>query len=97
MNAIIENTAPSVEQRYVAEIASEYLAKGYRVLIEPKPEALPDFLRGFTPDLMARSDTEVRRRSVLRDDDALSELAGIVEQHPQWRLELIVIGKEQAQ
>jgi REase_AHJR-like len=40
------------------EIAGEYEARGYEVVVEPGPEKLPEFLAGFHPDLVARGPNE---------------------------------------
>ena len=40
------------------EVAREYEARGYRVLIEPGPNDLPQSLARFRPDLIARGSDE---------------------------------------
>ncbi len=42
----------------VHEVAREYRRKGYRVTEEPQAEQLPEFLRGWRPDIIAESDTD---------------------------------------
>ena len=43
-----------LERERLLEVAEEYRQKGYEVLLSPQPEALPDFLRGYRPDLIVR-------------------------------------------
>ena len=42
----------------VREVAAEYEAQGYKVLVEPSPAKLPEFLEGFHPDLIAQGPNE---------------------------------------
>ena len=39
-------------------VAREYKKKGYEVVMEPGSSALPSFLAGFRPDLLARNENE---------------------------------------
>lgn len=78
----------------VGVIAAEYEAKGYTVLHQPEPSALPSFLRDWRPDLVAVSQDEsvvieVKNRTDLRDPGTAA-LAEALAAHPRWRLELIV-------
>lgn len=41
-----------LERERLLELAKEYCQKGYEVLLPPKPEELPDFLRGYRPQLV---------------------------------------------
>ena len=35
-------------------VAEEYRDRGYDVILEPLTQQLPDFLAGYTPDMIAR-------------------------------------------
>lgn len=57
--------------------AREYERRGYTVLIEPQDLALPEFLRGLRPDLIAHNAeewvvVEVRSQASLVGDDELA-------------------------
>lgn len=78
-------------------LAREYRRRGYQVIEQPRGEALPPFLRGFSPDLVVTKDddravVEVRTRESLIGSNAFVELAKAVEAHPEWRLELVSLG-----
>jgi hypothetical protein len=89
-----------VQLKRVYQIAQEYRARGYRVFVGPSQAELPDFLRGFEPDLMALHDddnvvVEVKRRMASPDSDSLVRMATVIEGRPEWRLELVVLPMEQ--
>ena len=78
-------------------LAREYRRRGYQVIEQPRGEALPPFLRGFSPDLVVtknddRAVVEVRTRESLIGSNEFVELAKAVETHPEWRLELASLG-----
>ena len=67
------------------------------ILIHPNPEDLPDFLRNYRPDMIARRKDEavvieVKSRSSLNSSSTqyLPNLAQVIEQHPGWRFELVI-------
>lgn len=87
----------NLERERLLKLAEEYRAKGYQVLFQPNPEELPDFLQGYRPDvIMQRGEevviVEVKSRASLNSPSSqyLRGLAQAVEQHPGWRLELVV-------
>jgi hypothetical protein len=76
------------------QVAREYRADGYEVVVHPRPAILPGFLRGVRPDILAfRGDQKVLVEIVSgppRDEAAeLSELARAVQQHPGWRFDFV--------
>jgi uncharacterized protein YutE (UPF0331/DUF86 family) len=78
------------------EIAAEYEARGYDVLVEPGPEKLPAFLAGFRPDLVARGPNEsvvieVKVGTETAVSERFRELAETVQRQPGWRFSLVVI------
>ena len=82
------------------EIAQEYRANGYDVIVGPSQHELPEFLRGFEPDLIVISDddravVEVKNRRAIIGYTPFAEMAQIVEQHPDWRLELVLVPSEE--
>lgn len=82
------------ERRKIQQLAREYRKKGYEVTVTPKPADLPRALQGFTPDLVARKpgDNLVIEVKTLRTATSgqLSKLAGVVENLPDWRFELVM-------
>lgn len=93
----------NIERERLLRLAEEYRNKGYEVSFHPNPEDLPDFLRGYRPDLIARQGNEsviveVKSRSSLNSSSTqyLRNLAQVVEQHPGWRFELVMTNPEDA-
>lgn len=90
-----------LERERLLELAKEYRQKGYEVLVSPKPEELPDFLRGYRPDMIVRRGEdkvviEVKSRPSIASAQYLRELAQAVEAHPSWRVELVMTNPEDA-
>jgi hypothetical protein len=77
------------------QVAEKYRADGYEVHVLPAKAELPEFLKHFTPDLLAyrgqeKVVIEVKNRSDLRKDASLSYVAAEVNSQPGWRFDLIV-------
>jgi len=78
------------------DIAAEYEARGYDVLVEPGPEKLPAFLASFRPDLVARGPhesvgIEVKVGTETAVSERFRELAETIQRQPGWRFSLVVI------
>jgi REase_AHJR-like len=78
------------------EIAAEYEARGYEVLVAPRPEQLPKFLAGFHPDLVARGPNEsvvveVKVGTQTAASERFREIAETIQRQPGWRFSLVVI------
>ncbi len=91
----------SIERQSALKIAQEYRDKGYEVSVEPGPDALPDFLRGYQPALIAQSGqrnvvVEVKSFATLVGPNRLSELTEAVQGRPDWRLELVVVNPKRS-
>lgn len=91
-----ESVSELHEQRML-DLAREYEGKGYKVVLQPNGSALPEFLHGLQPDLLAYGEdesvvVEVRSRTTLRStgEEDLREFADRVDSAPGWRLELVV-------
>jgi REase_AHJR-like len=89
----------SRERQRARAIAEEYRSRGYKVIEQPSPEQLPEFLVGYHPDvLVQRGDeaiiVEVKSRSSLIKDPRIKELARLVQAEPHWNFELVVVGEE---
>ncbi len=84
------------ERRRLNAVAREYTDKGYHVVKEPGPDALPDFLAAFRPAVIARGEDEnvvvtIKTTAALPQSRDLVPLAEAVHAQPGWRLELIVV------
>jgi len=84
------------EAEAVEKIAAEYKHAGYDVVVQPKGEHLPEALRPFRPDLLAkRGDetvvVEIKSRRELATEQAIAPLAERVERIKGWRLEVQVV------
>lgn len=89
----------SLERQRAREIAEEYRRRGYKVIAEPSPEQLPDFLSGYHPDLLIRKGdealvVEVKSRTSLAQETQVRELAQLLRAKPDWNFELVVVGEE---
>jgi uncharacterized protein YutE (UPF0331/DUF86 family) len=75
-------------------VANEYKEQGYRVVIQPTREDLPEFLAAFKPDIIAYGNdenvvVEVKTRHMLAESDYLPALADTINSIPGWRLDLV--------
>lgn len=92
---MMQEVIQELEKKRIQEVALDYTSKGYDVIIEPTSSQLPDFLATYQPNILARGQkeiiiVEVKSRTSLTQSSELSELAGIIKQHPGYRLELVV-------
>jgi REase_AHJR-like len=81
------------------QVASNYRKQGYHVRVPAASDAVPAFLFGCQPDLIAEKDgdqvvIEVKRSDALRQTNDLTELAERVAGVPGWRLEVVVLRSE---
>jgi hypothetical protein len=75
-------------------VAASYRKQGYQVTLPVAPDALPAFLRGCHPDLIAERDddrvvVEIKPAGALKGANDLVDLAERVARQPGWRLELV--------
>jgi hypothetical protein len=85
----------AAELRKRDEIVSSYSARGYEVIVEPTAPDVPGWVANFRVDLLARRDddlvlVEIKSPESLRESDSLRQLAKVVDEHPEWRLELVM-------
>ena len=79
-------------------LAWAYRELGYEVLEQPRDDDLPDFLRGFAPDLIARKVADnvvalIRTTNEIRGSTEITQLAEAVAKQDWWRFELISLGQ----
>lgn len=91
----------TIQRKRLLKLAEEYRNKGYEILLHPKSEDLPDFLKNYSPALIVRRQdegvvVEVKSRSSLNlsSTQYLKNLAQTIEQRPGWRFELVMTNPE---
>jgi hypothetical protein len=85
----------------IAQIATRYREKGYEVEIEPIGGALPPFLQGFRPDLIAKRPgdnvvVEVKVGTQTSVAERLREVAERVSKEPGWRFSVVFADPDRA-
>jgi hypothetical protein len=82
-------------QQKIESLATEYRASGYEVTVRPSGDDLPSFLKEFRPDIIATSpkgNVVVEVKSYPQfDAEEARELAEVVEQHPGWRFDVMLV------
>lgn len=90
-----KNTNIKNIERRIKEIAKDYEVRGFAVTINPNQTNLPDFLKGFEPDILAISETEsvvIEVKSTKGNASQLKQfesLAQRISEHKNWRFELV--------
>jgi hypothetical protein len=88
-------TTAQIEQEKVEKLADDYRKKGYAVRLQPSADDVPLFLRQFEPDLIATSsagNVVVQVKAFPHfDSEQARELAEVVERHPGWRFEVLLV------
>jgi hypothetical protein len=82
------------QDRTRRRVAASYRKDGYKVSVLPRPDALPPFLAGSAPDVIAeRADdrvvVEIKQAGFLKGANDLVDLAQRVDAQAGWRLELV--------
>lgn len=98
----MSRTIFSAERRRLEDAAREYESRGYRVILDPAPHDLPDFLMGLRPDLLAYSDQEnvvieAKSGTALAQSPEIVALANAIKAQPGWRFELVVTGSRSSE
>ncbi len=93
-------TPQPLESQVIAKVAEDYRRRGYDVEVEPSGPALPEFLGGFQPDLIARSPAEsviveVKVGTHTSVAERLREVAERVNRQPGWRFSLVFVSPDQ--
>jgi uncharacterized protein YutE (UPF0331/DUF86 family) len=96
------NLATNLERAQLLKLSESYRDQGYEVSLHPRLEDLPEFLKSYRPDMIARRGdeavvVEVKSRSDLNSSSSqyLRNLAQVVEQHSDWRFELVITNSEE--
>ena len=85
--------------RRIRQVAATYRRQGYRVTDPGTSAAIPTFLHGCTPDLIAEKEgdhvvIEVKRASALRGANDVADIAERVAATPGWRFEVVALPSE---
>mgnify|MGYP001174224255 CR=1 FL=1 len=90
------------EQEKIKELAREYSAKGYEVILEPKPEDMPDFLKShsYHPDLIVKSPKEnlvieVKSSESISSAKSLVDFAELIKEQDGWDFVLVFTNPKQ--
>ncbi|HYF70218.1 MAG TPA: hypothetical protein VD884_18895 [Ohtaekwangia sp.] len=83
----------------IRQVAKEYEAKGYKVLIEPRGKDIPSFIENYKPDLIATSNddnviVEVKTHADISKLNILRNIADEIDKQKHWRFELVVTGSK---
>ena len=90
-------TPEILKERALRRTKQEYERDGYRVVVGPRDEDLPDFLRGFEPDIIGYSPrgnvvAQVKAHFEIVGKAELSDLARVVNAKKGWRMALVITG-----
>jgi len=82
------------EREALEGIATDFRQRGYDVVIEPRGAALPEFLAGTTPDMIATKDNEhvvveVKSAPDRVDPEQVRQLANRISRRAGWRFVLM--------
>ncbi|WP_415376670.1 hypothetical protein [Patiriisocius sp. Uisw_017] len=85
----------NLESRRTSEVVKDYIKKGYEVILYPQEEQLPDFLKNYQLDILAKKGDEnivieIKSRETINSSKYLIELANKIENRDDWRFELIL-------
>jgi len=87
-------------RRRLASIAAEYENKGFQVKLRPADGDLPEFLRGFEPDLIATGNgesmvVEVKAgKELVEEEQSIAAIEAALRNRPGWRFELVIDGSD---
>jgi hypothetical protein len=85
------------EQR-LTNLADRYRSQGYQVVVRPEQKDLPDFAKNFKIEIVARRAdgsalvSAKKSPKELEADLNVAQYAGITEQQPGWRFDVVVLG-----
>jgi uncharacterized protein YutE (UPF0331/DUF86 family) len=89
-------------EKKIKEIVEEYSQKGYRVFSNGDYINIPNFLKNYSPDIIAMSEEdkvviEVRTKYSLSKSNNLENLANLINQQKGWRFELIMVNSKETE
>lgn len=86
-------------RRKIDSLAREYRDAGYEVIVEPRNNELPEFLRGFEPDLLAKKLGDNIVVAVVAGGKGhkhgrIAELSELLSHRKDWRFLLVRLGSK---
>jgi hypothetical protein len=93
------NEQQQAEHAVLERHEPHWIAKGYKVVRNPKAGDLPDFFRNYIPDALLLGQNpkvvvEIITKGNLIGQKRISNLKMLMEGHDDWRLEVLFAGKE---
>lgn len=92
----MENRNVQIINRKTKEVVRDYKNEGYIVIENPSKNDVPDFLKNFQPDIIAKKDNdnviiEIKISTLLNKNNflELEEIASRINAQENWRFELI--------
>jgi hypothetical protein len=90
----------SGEYAALKRVTDDLRRQGFRVIIEPESEELPNFLKDIRPDAIAEKDEhhfliEVSAGPSMESAQSLSHITELVRDHPEWQLRVVWAGDDQ--
>jgi REase_AHJR-like len=92
----------SIDDR-MNHVADRYRAQGYKVIVRPGPDDLPEFAKDFNVEIIARRDdgsvlaSAKKSRTDLEADLELPRYVQITEKQPGWRFDVSVLPGPESQ
>jgi len=87
-------------EQEIKRLEGDYAAKGFQVIVRPKPEELPPFAKDFVVELVGKRvdggvlvSVKKNRREMAADKD-MARYAKITNEHPGWRYDFAILEAE---
>lgn len=86
----------------IRTVARDYEQKGYRVVLEPSNEYLPEFLRDVKPDMVVMSEdsnivVEFKSSGSTAENEQMRTIAQLIQAQPTWDFEVYFVGEDTKQ
>lgn len=86
----------------IRTVARDYEQKGYRVVLEPSNEYLPEFLRNVRPDMVVMSEdsnivVEFKSSGSTAENEQMRTIAQLIQAQPTWDFEVYFVGEDTKQ
>lgn len=94
-----KNNFKNIERR-IREIVKDYDNQGYEVHMNPSPSLLPNFLKGYKPDILAKKENdnvivEVKTRNDRMNLQRFESLAKEIDKRKDWRFEMVFTNQKE--
>jgi uncharacterized protein YutE (UPF0331/DUF86 family) len=84
------------------QLAGEYRAKGYQIIIRPRPDDLPPFAKDFHVEILGKRNGDgvlvsvKRHRQEMAADRDMARYAAVTDAQPGWRYDFAILQPEDA-